>query len=116
VRGIRVLHVTDSHLFKSNDAQLMKESGHGAVTYDTAMAVMRHAMQVVPHPHTVVLGGDLSHDASPESYHHCIATFETFGRPLRYVAGNHDNAAILEQTFRQSSMFGRHDNQFVTGN
>lgn len=114
-RGVRVLHFTDSHLCKSHFDPFQKEAAEKAVANETAALAMHHALQTVPHPHVVLLGGDQSDDGTREAYDTCLATFETFGRPIYYVHGNHDDAPVQEKTFREHGTHARHESQFQMG-
>lgn len=82
---MRVLHVTDPHLFADRQGAL-----RGAVTYDTLQAVLAHYRASGFAADLVALTGDIVQDDSAGAYAHCRELLSSLGLPVHCVPGNHD--------------------------
>lgn len=82
---MRVLHVTDPHLFADRQGSL-----RGAVTYDTLRAVLGHYRASGFAADLVALTGDIVQDDSAGAYAHCRELLSSLGLPVYCVPGNHD--------------------------
>ncbi len=82
---MRVLHLTDPHLFADRNGSL-----RGAVTYDTLQSVIEHYRQGDFAADLVALTGDIIQDDSAEAYVHCRDLLSPLGLPVLCVPGNHD--------------------------
>jgi Icc protein len=82
---VRVLHLTDPHLFADRNGSL-----RGVVTYDTLRAVIAHYRDSDFTADLVALTGDIVQDDSDEAYGHCRELVSSLGLPVLCVPGNHD--------------------------
>ena len=86
-RPLRVLQLTDSHLFGDPERLLM-----GMNTRATLDAVLDFVQAEAGWPPDLILAtGDLAQDASPGAYHHLRGRLEALGVPTFYLPGNHDD-------------------------
>jgi len=82
---VRVLHLTDPHLFADPHGAL-----RGAVTYDTLQRVLAHYRESGFRADFVALTGDIVQDDSAEAYVHCRELLASLDLPVLCVPGNHD--------------------------
>ena len=82
---MRVLHLTDPHLFADRHGAL-----RGAVTYDTLQSVLAHYRESDFEADFIALTGDVVQDDSTEAYEHCRELLSSLGLPVLCVPGNHD--------------------------
>lgn len=87
---MRVLHITDPHLFADRQAAL-----RGAVTYETLQAVLAHYQASGFAADLVTLTGDIVQDDSAGAYAHCRDLLSSLGLPVLCVPGNHDVRHIM---------------------
>lgn len=87
---MRVLHLTDPHLFADRHGAL-----RGAVTYDTLQSVLAHYRQSAFAADLVALTGDIVQDDSAEAYVHCRDLVTALGLPVFCVPGNHDVRRLM---------------------
>ncbi|TVP52937.1 MAG: 3',5'-cyclic-AMP phosphodiesterase [Halomonadaceae bacterium] len=87
-----LLQITDPHLKASEDGELM-----GMRTHDSLNAVLAHVRAHHPEPDGVLATGDLSQDGSLTSYKHFQARMGQFACPVYWLAGNHDNVAVMQR-------------------
>jgi Icc protein len=92
-RVIRVLQITDTHLFADNSGCLL-----GLNTEQSLQAVIKE-IQANNLPSDLILAtGDLTHDGTPAAYQRIFAHLESFGLPVFCLPGNHDEALTLQQS------------------
>jgi 3',5'-cyclic AMP phosphodiesterase CpdA len=65
----------------------------------TARAAVAHVLAMDPLPELVVLTGDLVNNGRPEQYAELRACLEPLVPRLRLLPGNHDDLAVLADTF-----------------
>lgn len=87
---VRILHVTDPHLFADRAGTL-----RGAVTYTTLARVVDHYRNSGWAAELVALTGDLIQDDSAAAYGHCRELFGGLGLPIQCVPGNHDVRGMM---------------------
>lgn len=90
---MRVLHLTDPHLFADRNGSL-----RGAVTYDTLQSVLAHYRDSRFEADFVALTGDIVQDDSAEAYGHCRDLVSALGLPVFCVPGNHDVPELMRCT------------------
>lgn len=93
--GIRLLQVSDPHLFASVDGELK-----GIRTYDSLQRVLAHARAHHWNAEALLLTGDLVHD-EPGGYRHIRDVFGSLGKPVFCLPGNHDLTGELRQALEQ---------------
>ena len=88
--GLKVLQVTDCHLFASPEGQLRDMR-----TLDTLDAVLAQASEEAV-PDAILATGDIAQEAHPATYATFLAAVrEHFDAPLLCVPGNHDSEPML---------------------
>ena len=87
---MRVLHLTDPHLFADRNGSL-----RGAVTYETLQSVLEHYRESSFAADFVALTGDIVQDDSAEAYAHCRNLVSLLGLPVFCVPGNHDVPQLM---------------------
>ena len=89
---VRVLHVTDPHLFADQSADL-----RGTVTYSSLQKVLTHIAAAGWPADLVALTGDLVQDDRRAAYDHIVELFGTLGLPTLVVPGNHDVRPLMQE-------------------
>jgi len=89
-RPIRILHLTDSHLFGERTGTLL-----GVDTQSTFESVVALAALEKNAPDLVLATGDLSQDGSPASYARLQAMLGELGAPVYWLPGNHDKTEVM---------------------
>lgn len=89
---LRVLHLTDPHLFADPDGAL-----RGAVTRSTLSNVLAHYKAGSWQADLVVVTGDLIQDDSVDAYEHFRQLLTRLQMPVYCLPGNHDVRALMQQ-------------------
>lgn len=87
---VRVLHLTDPHLFADRAGAL-----RGANTYDTLSKVIGHYQKSGWPADLIALTGDIIQDDTAAAYGHCRDLLGELGRPVHCVPGNHDVRGMM---------------------
>jgi len=82
--SVRLLHITDSHLY-SDTATLLK----GICSHDSFAAVLADAYQRFPEIHALILGGDMAQDEQPGTYRMIADMLPDWQAPVMLSPGNH---------------------------
>lgn len=97
---VRVLHLTDPHLFDDAAATL-----YGRRTSDTFGAVVAQALARAPaRPDAILVTGDIGDDCSAGAYRRFAAVLRDTGIPAWCLPGNHDDPAQMAATFARGSL------------
>ncbi len=97
---VRVLHLTDPHLFADMQGDL-----RGTVTYASLARVLA-AYRAGDWPaDAVVVTGDLIQDDSAEAYAHFAELLGGLGLPVYCVPGNHDIHALMRESLPQPPFY-----------
>jgi Icc protein len=88
--ALRILHLTDPHLFASADGAL-----RGVVTADSFMRVLRHHRSSAWPADAVVVTGDVVQDDSAAAYDRFRHALVTLDLPVLCVPGNHDVDVLM---------------------
>jgi len=91
---LRILHLTDLHLFAGRESSL-----RGAVTHDSLTQVMNHYAGTRWTADATLVTGDLVQDDTPEAYRRCRRFLDTTPPPVQICAGNHDIPELIDATF-----------------
>lgn len=89
---LRVIQITDSHLFRDPTAALLKLN-----TQESFERVIELVENNEPRIDVVLATGDIAQDASLEAY---VRFSEAMGRlraPFYWIPGNHDRRAVMEK-------------------
>lgn len=97
---VKLLQVSDCHLAGDPDADYRGQNPDANLD-QLAAAVIRWA------PDLLVLTGDLSEDASVESYIRLRDWAERFDCPKAWIPGNHDERAVMAPIFDAAGFFSR---------
>lgn len=89
--SLRVLHLTDPHLFADRDGEL-----RGKNTYDTFNAVLDHVRRSGWAADVIACTGDIIQDDSAAAYDNFRKLLEPLGLPVHCVPGNHDVRALMQ--------------------
>ncbi len=94
-RSIRVVQITDCHLPADKLQQYRGINPH--VNLERLLAVVKKVK-----PDVLLASGDLSEDASQQSYRVLRQLFSTLHIPILALPGNHDDPELLARTFTGS--------------
>ena len=92
-RVIRVLQITDTHLFADSSGCLL-----GLNTEQSLQAVIAKIQAEHLQSDLILATGDLTHDGTPAAYQRIFSHLESFGLPVFCLPGNHDEALTLQQS------------------
>lgn len=87
-----LIQITDSHLFAEPEGNLL-----GLPTRESLKAVVELAALENPDACLVLATGDISQDATLESYQHFVHQIGLIDAPMRWLPGNHDEALVQLQ-------------------
>ncbi|MCH8503783.1 MAG: metallophosphoesterase, partial [Ectothiorhodospiraceae bacterium] len=93
---LRVLHVTDTHLFAAESDDLA-----GVRTEQTCLDVLSHVRAEAGRLDLVLHTGDLVHDYSDVAYGRLRERLLDFGVPTLVIPGNHDHAGQMRKQFAE---------------
>ena len=91
---VRVLQLTDTHLFSSPEERMK-----GVKTYTTLKEVIELVHQNDESYDFVVLTGDISQDETANSYQHVAQLISTLRNDVFYIPGNHDDKEVMHSVF-----------------
>jgi len=89
---VRVLHVTDPHLFADEHSSL-----RGTVTHATLSAVIDDIGKRAWPADLVAMTGDLIQDDTAAAYDRFVELMGTLAMPVYCVPGNHDVRSLMQQ-------------------
>ncbi|WP_252178679.1 3',5'-cyclic-AMP phosphodiesterase [Endozoicomonas sp. 4G] len=89
---IRIIQLTDTHLFGTPDRRLM-----GTDTYQSFLAVWDKIQSSSFNPDAFLVTGDLSQDESLKSYQTLKSMLDSCDKPYLWTCGNHDDAHLMHQ-------------------
>ena len=87
---IRVIQITDTHLFGDANGSLM-----GVRTRDTLSAVLELISQKYNDFECMLVTGDLTQDGSTASYEYLKEALADLGKPFYWLCGNHDSPNVM---------------------
>lgn len=97
---VRILQITDTHLFADRRALL-----HGLNTHNSLQSILRQAV-TKPRPDLVLVTGDLVHDGSAKGYRTLFRLLRPLQVPIGVIAGNHDNLETLRTVLPKAVRLG----------
>ncbi|MFQ5345246.1 MAG: adenylate/guanylate cyclase domain-containing protein, partial [Mariprofundus sp.] len=93
-KTVRLLHITDFHIY-DDPQQIIK----GVCSHDSLTAVSVHASRQFPDPDVIVLGGDLAQDELPSTYRRLAGMLGSYwSAPFMVTPGNHASLPALQST------------------
>lgn len=106
---IRLVQVTDPHLYKNDDGKLL-----GLTTAESFSAVIDSVKALPQRPDLMLVTGDISQDGSAESYQRLRQGIADLPYPAFWIPGNHDELPIMAQHLSGANLHG--DKRIVSGN
>lgn len=96
---IRVIQITDSHLYGEKEGKLL-----GMNTEDSFQAIFNLVKKEQLKPDLVLVTGDISQDGSQASYDRMSQAMAYFEVPVFWLPGNHDHLSLMRHTFGAASV------------
>jgi len=97
---IRVVQITDTHLFRQPAAELLKLN-----TQESFECVLNLIEKNETHVDMFLGTGDIAQDASLEAYERFIGGLERFSAPMYWIPGNHDRRAVMQKAIGPGKQF-----------
>ena len=94
-RCLRVLQITDTHLFGDAGGRLA-----GMNTEDSSLEVLDKVLAECWPVDLVLATGDIVHDSSEDAYRRFKQRFERLGVPTLVIPGNHDEPELLSRVMQ----------------
>ena len=91
-KTVRLLHLTDPHLFARPGTEL-----RGVDTHASLLSVVEAASRENRQIDAIIATGDLVQDESRDGYQHFRRILERFGAPVYCLPGNHDDPAKMRE-------------------
>ena len=89
---MRVLHLTDPHLFADR-----KQTLRGTVTWDSLNQVLDHCLSAGWHAERALVTGDIVQDDSSDAYQHFVEALSRLELPVHCIPGNHDRRPLMRR-------------------
>lgn len=89
---LRLVQITDTHLFREPDGRLL-----GVNTRKSFEQVLEQIGDIEPPPDMVLATGDISQDASVESYQRFATSVSRLAAPCYWIPGNHDSFDVMRE-------------------
>jgi len=96
---IKVLQITDTHLYAIPEGTLLKMR-----THDSFKKVLHRVQRDEQRVDLVLATGDISQDGSEEAYKYFIDSVKTINAPVRWVPGNHDLRDVMAAVAGESGL------------
>ncbi|MDP1932832.1 MAG: 3',5'-cyclic-AMP phosphodiesterase [Gammaproteobacteria bacterium] len=97
---LRVVQITDSHLFRDPTAALLKLNTQ--ISFDLVLELVQRKEENID---LILATGDIAQDASMEAYVRFGAAMEQLGAPFYWIPGNHDRRAVMEKVAAHKDAF-----------
>ena len=97
--SIRILQITDTHLFAGKNETLL-----GVKTWDSYQAVLRAIHSQAKAYDLIVATGDLAQDHSLQAYYHFAEGIAPFGLPCVWLPGNHDFQPAMYSALQEAGI------------
>jgi len=98
-RTIRVLQITDTHLFADSSGSLL------GLNTEQSLNAVKADVRLNRLPADIILAtGDLVHDGTPAAYRRIFSHLESFGLPVYCLPGNHDEATAMQHTLAEGTV------------
>jgi Icc protein len=96
-KPLRIVQITDTHYFANAQQELF-----GIKTGASLRKVLTAINDDTTKPELLLVTGDLSQDATPESYQHLATDLNTLALPIYCMPGNHDDFPLMTKTLPRS--------------
>lgn len=99
-KPVRVVQITDTHLFRDPTAELLKLN-----TQESFEHVLELVSENEERVDLVLATGDIAQDGSREAYSRFMQAMTRFRRPFYWIPGNHDRRHVMESVPGQEEAF-----------
>ena len=106
---VRIIQITDSHIFSEDEGKLL-----GLNTRVSLEAVLERINKEEFAPDMVLVTGDLSQDASENSYQYLYQKLQDMGVPCFWIPGNHDSPEVMAKILKGGNVYP--EKQLLSGN
>lgn len=89
---VNIVQITDTHLYGGSEGTLLKMN-----TRDSYDHVLKLIEQRNDSMDCILATGDIAQNASTEAYNEFLESVSPFNTVVRWIPGNHDNAATMEK-------------------
>jgi 3',5'-cyclic-AMP phosphodiesterase len=96
---IRLLQITDTHIFESEDADF-----DGVDTSASLTAVINEIAEKEKQSDLVLVTGDLVHDPVVDAYSKLLCLLQELNTPTFCLPGNHDDPDLMHSTLNHSNV------------
>lgn len=97
---VRVLHITDPHLFADAESSL-----RGTVTHESLAEVLAQYQASDWSADLIAMTGDVIQDDTSAAYDRFIEQFAALGLPVYCVPGNHDDRSVMAEALAHPPFF-----------
>lgn len=97
---VRILHITDPHLFANAESSL-----RGTVTHKTLTAVLDNYRDSSWRADLIAMTGDVIQDDTAEAYERFRELLIPVGLPTHCVPGNHDSRELMQKALDEAPFF-----------
>ena len=91
----RIFQISDIHLYAKPEGELLRLKT--LESFQAVLELVKHFYEKQS-PDLILLTGDLSQDATPESYRLLISQIKNIHCPIGWIPGNHDEPLIMKET------------------
>lgn len=99
-KSVRVVQITDSHLYGDPDAELLKMN-----TQDSFERVLERVAEFESDMDLILVTGDIAQDASPAAYQRFAWHLQPFQVPFYWIPGNHDRRSVLARMSEKGAVY-----------
>ncbi|MEX1198994.1 MAG: 3',5'-cyclic-AMP phosphodiesterase [Pseudohongiellaceae bacterium] len=99
-KSVRVVQITDSHLYGDPDAELLKMN-----TQDSFERVLERVAECESGMDLILATGDIAQDASPSAYQRFVRYLQPFRVPFYWIPGNHDRRSVMAGMNKQGAVY-----------
>lgn len=97
-RSLRILHLTDPHLFADTGSEL-----RGRITHDTLQHVLAHHLDSSWPADLALVTGDVVQDDTREAYENFCRLLSRLRLPVYCLPGNHDVRPLMREVLAQNA-------------
>lgn len=108
---VRVIQVSDTHLFADKKDTLLKVNTYNS--FKTVMQQVEAEVQSAKKPF-LVFTGDVSQDEKPLAYQHIVDNTQHLNCDMAWLPGNHDDPQLMQKVFSHCKLSAQ--KHFIIGN
>ncbi len=87
---IQLVQITDTHLYGTATGTLLKMNTHNS--FEQVLNIVKDNEESID---LILATGDIAQDATPAAYKHFASNIEELNTPYRWIPGNHDSVAVM---------------------